>query len=373
MVNLVSAGLTERIVPFNQETPPVTDGASRKDEPDDGDHHGHIGNDRLFERPQSFAKKDGSGADGLLGLLAKLFSQAGHKQPEAAGPRPATEFRTVNRLPVTQDKPVCDFQPPVAEVKAEPAPPPPPPASEKSGKPVEGEHKPDSDDRSADQIINDNPVLKNLGNQKDIQRGKLKDLCGDWTDANKDPKSRADAAWKMAHVLNYIDNSKDSKGNPLDNAGKGDITGLTKGGDARHGTKAGLLKDFGDKGYSAIKDDQQLDVTKDSHVRPNGTNKDNFQWACGQAGKVLKYIVPGLGNVLVGVGDSEGGVGGVFKGAFKGVVKTWKNDLNGLKDAITKGRISPAQIAVSMYKSNIEGAIKDDAKAKAKDEVKNRA
>jgi len=47
-------------------------------------------------------------------------------------------------------------------------------------------------------------VLKNLGNQKDIKQAELKERFGDWTDANKDPKSRADAAYNMACVLNSI-------------------------------------------------------------------------------------------------------------------------------------------------------------------------
>ncbi|WP_433977412.1 hypothetical protein [Erwinia sp. E_sp_B01_9] len=59
----------------------------------------------------------------------------------------------------------------------------------------------DGDNRSADQIINDNPVLKNLGNQKDIKQEDLKKQFGDWTSNNPDEKSRALAAKNMSYFL----------------------------------------------------------------------------------------------------------------------------------------------------------------------------
>lgn len=56
----------------------------------------------------------------------------------------------------------------------------------------------DGDNRSADQIINDNPVLKNLGNQKDIKQEELKKQFGDWTANNPDEKA---GRWRQKYVL----------------------------------------------------------------------------------------------------------------------------------------------------------------------------
>lgn len=150
--------------------------------------------------------------------------------------------------------------------------------------------RPPGDTRTAEEIIDDNPVLKNLGHQKDIDREGLKKQCGDW-EHDPDPAKRADAAYRVAEVLKYIDSSKSAKG--LDRgpvAGDGDIQGITKSGDARHGTEAGLLKDFAKNGYGALKADHRLDTTKDSHVRENGTNKDNFEWGFEKAMKYLKFL-----------------------------------------------------------------------------------
>lgn len=370
-MNNIFSGVSDRYNSIKQD---VSDYTSRLEKENSSYDDGDIGDD--VAKQKSGKKKNGTDTEGLAGILAKLVggSSADLSEPmkklvllgekEAQGeqlPAYSKDERPAYSKEDAHAPPPYASVASLAEVKPEPTPAP-PMASEKDGKPVEGETRPAGDKRSADQIINDNPVLKNLGNQKDIQQDKLKERCGDWTANNKDPKSRADAAWKMAHVLNWIDNSKTAHGKDIKEAGNGDITGITKSGDARHGTEAGLLKDFGDKGYPAIKDDQRLDTTKDSHVREDGTNKDNFQWAVGQAGKVLKYIVPGLGNVMVGMGESKGGLGGMIKGGFDGVVKTWKADIKGLENALKHGKISPMQLATSMYKANVTANLKSDGK-----------
>ncbi|TQV84057.1 hypothetical protein FKG94_05165 [Exilibacterium tricleocarpae] len=150
--------------------------------------------------------------------------------------------------------------------------------------------RPKGDNRTAEQIIEDNPVLKNLGDQKDIKREELKKQCGDWTEANPDKEDRANAAYNMAKVLNYIDTCQNREGGDRKNSGDANIEGITSCGDARRGTEAGMLKDFAEQGYGSLPENHQLDQTKDSHVRLDGSNKDNFQWVMGEIGKVLSKI-----------------------------------------------------------------------------------
>lgn len=186
-------------------------------------------------------------------------------------------------------------------------------------RPTKASGRPPGDNRSAEEIINENPALKNLGNQKDIKREELKKQCGDWTENNPDPKSRADAAYNMSKVLNYIDNTQNRKGDERKNAGDGNIEGITKDGDARHGTEAGMLKDFAEKGYGSLPQSRQLDQTNDTHVRLDGSNKDNFQWFAGEVGKVFNKI-PLLnivwGPTLEAIGEGKGFWDTLGKGAL---------------------------------------------------------
>ncbi|VUD40280.1 hypothetical protein TDB9533_00063 [Thalassocella blandensis] len=201
--------------------------------------------------------------------------------------------------------------------------------------PSESSGRPPGDNRSAEEIINDNPALKNLGNQKDIKRDELMKRCGDWTENNPDPKSRADAAYNMSKVLNYIDNTQDRQGNERQNSGDGNIEGITSDGDARHGTEAGMLKDFAEQGYGSLPETRQLDQTNDTHVRLDGSNKDNFQWGMGEMGKIFNKI-PIIGGIL----------GPVFEGFGEG---------RGLGDTLAKGFLGIAQGAFSAVTTFIGG------------------
>ncbi|MEQ4529754.1 MAG: hypothetical protein ABN478_00440 [Mixta sp.] len=184
--------------------------------------------------------------------------------------------------------------------------------------------RPPGDNRSAEQILDENPVLKNLGNQKDIKRDQLKERFGDWTADNPDPKSRADAAYNMACVLNSVKGLNDRDGDPRGEVStNGKIEGITKSGDARHGTEAGVLKDIAEQGLSALPADGNLPQTKDTHVRKDGTNKDNFQWGMGEIGRVLSNI-PILKSVLAPVFNNIGEartLGDVFTGGLKGLAE----------------------------------------------------
>ena len=104
----------------------------------------------------------------------------------------------------------------------------------------------DGDDRSAKEIIDDTPLLKNLGNQSGV-KDMLKEQVGDY---EKD----ADAAYRAAQVLTHVERY-DSKGDRI--AGKDlnneKIDGFTNSGEARENTEAARLQDFGKKGFSSLK------------------------------------------------------------------------------------------------------------------------
>lgn len=79
-------------------------------------------------------------------------------------------------------------------------------------RPTHATGRPRGDQRSAEDILRDNPLLAaaystvdalvKLGeNLKDYQRH-----TGDWSRNNKDPEARADAAYNLAYITNYIDN-----------------------------------------------------------------------------------------------------------------------------------------------------------------------
>ncbi|QJI32758.1 hypothetical protein HKK55_19520 [Pseudomonas sp. ADAK18] len=215
--------------------------------------------------------------------------------------------------------------------------------------------RPPGDKRSAEQIINDNPILKNLGHQKDINREQAYSRLGDWSAENKDPDARADAAFNAAKVLNYIDTSLSASGQQRGTAhNNGDLEGITSSGDARHGTPAGMWKDFTEQGYTALRDDHRLDATKDPYVRPNGTNKGNLQGLASQAGQSL-WFVPGLSNILQGVGNAEGGLGGVKSGVEAGIEKTRADGFDKAMAGAASGDVK------AMVKGYAETMIKNEA------------
>ncbi|MEI2265751.1 hypothetical protein [Erwinia sp. CGal63] len=234
----------------------------------------------------------------------------------------------------------------------------------------------DGDNRSADQIINDNPVLKNLGNQKDIKQSELKKQFGDWTANNPDEKSRALAAKNMSYFLNNVkalDNREGGDRGKISTNGK--IEGLTKSGDARHGTEAAIVKDVAEQGLDkAFPKDGRLTTTNDEMVNLNGTNKSGFQGICLKLGKALAFI-PGLSNVLTGMGRAEStNPWDVIKGGIVGGVKTAFDALKGVAQGLLTGKVSPVQMLMSAYKGAVMDTyamqdVKSDAKDKAKEIV----
>ncbi len=225
--------------------------------------------------------------------------------------------------------------------------------------------RPPGDNRSAEQIIEGNPVLKNLGNQKDIKREELKKQCGDWTEANRDPKSRADAAYNMSKVLNYIDSNQNRNGEERECAGDGNIEGITSHGDARHGTEAGMLKDFAEKGYESLPQNRQLDKTNDTHVRMDGSNKDNFQWAMGEFGKILNKI-PILKTCMAPLFNSLGEGRGLWDTLAKGALG-WAQNAVGTALTVIGGPASIARTAAMDTVTIVVEEVYTEVKGKEKD------
>ncbi len=214
-----------------------------------------------------------------------------------------------------------------ADLGNPPAGDPPPP-----GKPSATDTRPAGDNRSAQEIINGDPTLKNLGNQSGV-KDNLKKQVGDF---DKDP----DAAYRASQVLAHIKGSKTSDGEDRSSGVKdnGKIEGFTKDGDARHGTEAGLLQDFGKNGYSALKDDQVLDKTNDGHVKKDGTNMDNAAFAGHK-------IAEGLSDAAGWIGDKLDNLPGPLKALFAPVhmiSKTASGALNVADTAIKGGDVKQA-------------------------------
>ncbi|QND54781.1 type III effector HrpK (plasmid) [Phyllobacterium sp. 628] len=121
---------------------------------------------------------------------------------------------------------------------------------------------PEGDNRSAEDIINDNPLLKNLGNQSGV-KDKLKDRVGDF-------EHDRDAAYRAVQVLEHIEKfDDDGKIQDGKNVGNDEINGFTKSGEAEHGTEAGRLQDFGKYGFENLKGElpDQLDPKDNKEAR----------------------------------------------------------------------------------------------------------
>jgi hypothetical protein len=78
-------------------------------------------------------------------------------------------------------------------------------------RPTHATGRPRGDQRSAEDIIKDNPLFvaaDNIVNSFVLDGDSLQNLqkhTGDWTKNNKDPEARADAAYNLAYIANYID------------------------------------------------------------------------------------------------------------------------------------------------------------------------
>jgi hypothetical protein len=84
--------------------------------------------------------------------------------------------------------------------------------------------------------------------------------------------------------------------------------------------------------------------TKGTPVGEQSHNKEGLAGAAGEVGKAL-WMVPGLSNVMTGIGESDGSAGGMIKGGVGGAVDTAKGAAVGL----IGGGGNPAAMAAGAY------------------------
>jgi hypothetical protein len=158
----------------------------------------------------------------------------------------------------TGDKSVAEWENSVKRASSVAA-----PQTDELGK---GQKRPEGDDRSAQQIIDDTPLLKQLGNQSGVKDA-LKKQVGDF-------ETDADAAYRASKVLEHVENvDEDGKVTDGKSLGNGSIDGFTKDGEARHGTEAGRLQDFGKYGYSSLKGEVVKSDMGPEQKRPEGDTR----------------------------------------------------------------------------------------------------
>ncbi|MBH3423364.1 hypothetical protein [Pseudomonas gessardii] len=170
-------------------------------------------------------------------------------------------------------------------------------------RPTAATGRPAGDRRTAEEIINANPTLKNLEMRQSIYRGgpesrPLPDAykqgiykrTGDWTTANKNPDARADAAYNAARLFNFID-SKNAHAVVASQHNDGFLSGYLgneqvvrceqiglpfRGQSIRKDSEHALLTKFIEHGYSSLefKGEQQIH-TRPTHPtgRPRGDQR----------------------------------------------------------------------------------------------------
>ncbi len=112
------------------------------------------------------------------------------------------------------------------------------------------------DHRSADSIIKQSVIVRRFLEGRDhYQIGDdLKLQVGDWTDANTDPTSRANAAYYLDKALRFLDNVDDRTLN-ASHSRNGHIDGFDRSGyGAVADSEASLLTAFSRHGYEVLRD-----------------------------------------------------------------------------------------------------------------------
>ncbi|MBW1250758.1 type III effector HrpK [Pseudomonas tolaasii] len=183
--------------------------------------------------------------------------------------------------------------------------------------------RPKDDQRSAADIINDSPLLKNLGNQSGV-KDKLRERVGDF-------EHDADAAYRAKQVLEHVErfdeNGSRLAGNDIDN---GRVDGFTKGGDAKHGTEAGRLQDFGKYGWDDLKGElQHADDVGQDDQRREAADKAGIVWELPQDDKRSAQDIIDENPLLKNLGNQSG-----VKDALKEQVGDFDKDPNAAFRAI---------------------------------------
>ncbi|WP_024644533.1 type III effector HrpK domain-containing protein [Pseudomonas syringae] len=215
--------------------------------------------------------------------------------------------------------------------------------------------RPAGDERDARSIVEGDPLLGNLGNQSDV-RDMLKEQVGDFD-------NDADAAYRATQVLAHIEQF-DGNGARIvgSDVANGSINGFTKSGEARNGTEAGRLQDFGKDGFSSLKGElANVSVAGDNTQAREQAEKLGFLWELPKddqrsaqdiidANPLLKNLgnQSGVKDMLKErVGDFEKDANAAFRAAQvldrvtmyneKGEVQSGGDVFNSRVDGFTKG------------------------------------
>lgn len=177
--------------------------------------------------------------------------------------------------------------------------------------------RPKDDHRSAQDIIDDSPLLKNLGNQSGV-KDKLRERVGDF-------EHDADAAYRanqvLGHVERFDENGSRLAGNTIDN---GRVDGFTKGGDAKHGTEAGRLQDFGKYGWENLKGElPHADTVGQDDKRREAADKAGIVWVLPEGDKRSAQDIINANPLLKNLGNQSG-----VKDALKEQVGDFDKDPN---------------------------------------------
>ena len=177
--------------------------------------------------------------------------------------------------------------------------------------------RPDGDRSSAQSIIEHSPLLKNLGNQSGV-KDMLKERVGDF-------EHDADAAFRatqvLDHVVRYDAQGNRLAGNDVDNDR---IDGFTKGGDAKHGTEAGRLQDFGKYGWGNLKGElQHQDAAGDNDARREAAEAKGIVWELPKGDDRSAQDIIDANPLLKNLGNQSG-----VKDALKEQVGDFGKDAN---------------------------------------------
>ncbi|MDH2326577.1 hypothetical protein QCN27_06825 [Cereibacter sp. SYSU M97828] len=203
--------------------------------------------------------------------------------------------------------------------------------------------RPEGDTRSAEEIINSDPLLKNLGNQSDVKE-MLKEQVGDF-------ETDADAAFRASQVLKHIE-TYDATGNSTGGTSDGKINGFTKSGEAEHGTEAGRLQDFGKFGFEALKGELDDTITPEMDAKAEQARIDAVNAAREEAGlpPVDKLDITALVTTDKG---TDGKNLTVTESAWQQVMTEWKT-------GIDNGSIKADDDRAKLYNAMKAGAFLDN-------------
>lgn len=160
--------------------------------------------------------------------------------------------------------------------------------------------RPEGDDRSAQDIIDGDPLLKNLGNQSQV-KDMLKERVGDF-------ENDADAAYRASQVLQHVE-QLDGDGNKIVGGDRGNssIDGFTSSDEARHGTEAGRLQDFGKDGFSALKGKMENpDTVGDNKEAREAAEKAGIKWELPEDDKRSAQDIIDDNPLLKNLGNQSG-------------------------------------------------------------------